>query len=71
MSWLNDAIKSGYFCYMAEAEGLDYLVNTRDAKLNAARRELPYNPSFEDIEAACLRHGINSVSEEEYRRLRG
>ena len=53
MSWLNDAIKSGYFCYMAEAEGLDYLVNTRDAKLNAARRELPYNPSFEDKSGIC------------------
>ena len=61
----NKAIKSGYFMYMAEAEGLDNLVNTRQARLNAARKEMPFNPSFTDVEAICLKHGLQSISEEE------
>ena len=44
MSWLNDAINSGYFCYMAEAEGMDYLVDTREAKVNAIINDLKATP---------------------------
>lgn len=31
----NEMVKSGYFMYMAEAEGKTGLVNTRTAKINA------------------------------------
>lgn len=65
----SDMVNSGYFMYMAEAEGLDYLVNTRDAKLNAIKRELPYNPSYEDLKNSCLKHGIDLLSEKEYNYL--
>ena len=61
----NEAIKSGYFMYMAEAEGFDNLVNTRQAKLNAVRKELPFNPSYTDLEAVCLKHGLSTISEQE------
>ena len=66
---LSDMVNSGYFMYMAEAEGLDYLVDTRDAKLNAIKRELPYNPSYEDLRDSCLKHRIDSLSEKEYNYL--
>ena len=66
MSWLNDAINSGYFCYMAEAEGMDYLVNTREAKVNAIINDLKATPRNELSAApnACLmgaaaNHGID------------
>ena len=35
----NSMVNSGYFMYMAEAEGLDSLVSTRTARINAAKRE--------------------------------
>lgn len=65
----SDMVNSGYFMYMAEAEGLDYLVGTRQAKLNAIKRELPYNPTYEDLESICLKHKIQSISEQEYQYL--
>ena len=66
MSWLNDAINSGYFCYMAEAEGMDYLVNTREAKVNAIINDLKATPrnTLAAAPNACLmgaaaQHGID------------
>ena len=35
----NSMVNSGYFMYMAEAEGLDNLVTTRTARINAAKKE--------------------------------
>ena len=35
----NDMVKSGYFPFMAEAGGYDNLVNTREARVNAAMKE--------------------------------
>ena len=62
----NDMVKSGYFCYMAEAEGMDYLVNTREAKINAIINDLKATPRNELSAApnACLmgvaaKHGID------------
>lgn len=34
-----EGIKSGYFMYMAEAEGMDSLVSTRTAKINASIKD--------------------------------
>lgn len=65
----SDMVNSGYFMYMAEAEGLDYLVGTRDAKLNAIKQELSYSPSYEELKASCLKHGIEMLSEKEYQYL--
>ena len=48
----NDMVKSGYFMYMAEAEGCDNLVSTRTAKINAAIKYFKYiirqgeNPNY-------------------------
>ena len=69
MDFFTDAVKSGFFCYMAEAEGLDYLVNTRIAKLNAVKKELR-KPGI-TLEEACLNHGITSISEDELYELTG
>jgi len=38
----NDMVKSGYFMYMAEAEGKTNLVNTRTAKINAIIKDFKY-----------------------------
>lgn len=50
----NDMIKSGYFPFMAEAGGYDNLVNTREARVNAAMKE------FE----GALRRGYVDVTDE-------
>jgi len=66
MSWFNEAVNSGFFCYMAEAEGLDYLVNTREAKVNAIINDLKATPRNvlaaapnACLEGAAAKHGIN------------
>lgn len=38
----NDMVKSGYFMYMAEAEGKTNLINTRTAKINAIIKDFKY-----------------------------
>ena len=55
----NDMVKSGYFPFMAEASGYDNLVNTRQARINAAQRE------FED----ALRRGYDDVTDEFHRAI--
>ena len=47
-------VKSGYFPFMAEAGGYDDLVNTRQARINAAMKE------FE----GALRRGYVDVTDE-------
>lgn len=37
--FINDMINSGYFMYMAEAEGHDELISTKTAKINAAIKD--------------------------------
>lgn len=49
----SDMVDSGYFMYMAEAEGYDNLVNTKEAKINAVIKEC----------AALVREGINPTNE--------
>ena len=39
-NFLSDSVKSGFFMYMAETEGMDNLVNTRQAKINAIIKDL-------------------------------
>ena len=53
MTKFSDMIDSGYFMYMAETEGLDSVVNTREAKINAVIKEC----------AALVREGINPTNE--------
>ena len=69
----SDWVNSGFFMYMAEAEGMDNLINTRTAKLNAIRNELRslYNFSFDDVEKICLKHDLNTISEKEYKYIIG
>lgn len=38
----NNMVENGYFMYMAEAEGLTNIVNTRTAKINAAIQDFKY-----------------------------
>ena len=47
----NSMINSGYFMYMAEAEGFDNLVSTRTARINAAKREFAnrLNRGYTDV----------------------
>lgn len=60
-----------YFMYMAEAEGVDSMVNTRTARINAIGRELREagyagqavpRDVFVDV---CRKHGITYVSQSE------
>ena len=60
MGFFNDAVKSGFFMYMAEAEGQDDLVNTRQAKINAVIRD-----ADESYAAALNRHNIQPTKKEE------
>lgn len=59
----NDMVKSGYFMYMAEAEGHDNLVSTRTAKINAVIKDLRnyrlrgYNLN-NYIDTVLARHGL-------------
>lgn len=50
----NNMVKSGYFPFIAEAGGYDDLVNTRQARINAAQKE------FE----LALRRGYTDVTDE-------
>ena len=47
----NSMVNSGYFMYMAEAEGFDNLVSTRTARINAAKREFAnrLNRGYTDV----------------------
>ena len=64
MSFFNETVKSGYFMYMAEASGMDGLVSTRTAKVNAAIKDFKYivsqghNPNFY-IEEVLAKHGLS------------
>ena len=60
MGFFNDAVKSGFFMYMAEAEGQDDLVNTRQAKINAVIRD-----ADKSYTAALNRHNIQPTKKEE------
>lgn len=53
MMKFSDMVEPGYFMYMAEAEGYDDLVNTREAKINAVIKEC----------AVLVREGINPTNE--------
>ena len=59
----NDMVKSGYFMYMTEASGMDKLVNTRTAKINAVIKDFKYivkqgkNPN-DYIADVLAKHGL-------------
>lgn len=59
----NDMVNTGYFMYMAEAEGHDNLVNTRTAKVNAVIKDLKdikgkvYDPN-PYIPEVLAKHGL-------------
>lgn len=67
----NDMVDTGYFMYMAEAEGHDSLVNTRTAKINAVIKDLKYiktkvydpNPYIEEV---LNRHGLTESMLSDY-----
>ena len=65
--FINDMIKSGYFMYMAEAEGLDSLVSTRTAKIKAIIKDFKYivnqgeNPN-DYISEVLAKHGLSEQS---------
>lgn len=57
-------IDPAYFCFMAEAEGLDTLVTTRTAKINAAINEFialaRQNININDyIDSILKKHGLS------------
>lgn len=59
-----EMVNSGYFMYMAEAEGMDNLVTTKAAKINAAIKDFKSlirqgkNPN-EYIYEVLHSHGLN------------
>ena len=59
-----EGIKSGYFMYMAEAEGMDSLVSTRTAKINASIKDFKSlvrqgkNPNYY-IDEVLAKHGLS------------
>ena len=60
---MNNMFSSGYFMYMAEAEGCDYLISTRTAKINAIIKDLKYiisqNKDPNDyVKDVCLKHNL-------------
>ena len=61
----------GYFLFMAEAEGVDEIVNTRTARLNAIGRELrDAGYAGHEVPASvflsyCNKHGIYDITQEE------
>lgn len=63
-------VDTGYFMYMAEAEGLDNLCNTRTAKMNAVIREAreqarQLGGSNVNLYMICARHGLTNLDEKE------
>lgn len=60
-------VKSGYFMYMAEAEGCTDLVNTRTAKINSAIKDFKYivnqgeNPN-DYIDVVLEKYGLTEAS---------
>lgn len=74
----NDMVKSGYFMYMAEAEGHDELVNTRTAKINAAIKDFKYivkqgeNPN-DYIADVLAKHGLTEdmLTDRECKKIMG
>lgn len=72
----NDMIDSGYFGFMAEAEGHDELISTRTAKINAAINEfVDYKYRGYDIndmlDTVLNRHGLtyDNLSDTECARI--
>jgi len=74
----NDMVKSGYFMYMAEAEGCTGLVNTRTSKINAIIKdfkylvECGYNPN-NYIHEVLAKYGLNEnlLTDAEIRKING
>lgn len=75
----NDMVKSGYFMYMAEAEGrTGGLVNTRTSKINAIIKdfkylvECGYNPN-NYIHEVLAKYGLNEnlLTDAEIRKING
>lgn len=65
-------MKLNYFLYMAEAEGFDDLVTTREARINAAIKDFimmakkGYNIDNDDIQAVILEdHKLQDISTKE------
>lgn len=71
-----EMVDSGYFMYMAEAEGYDNLVNTKTARINAAIKDFQklyrngYDPN-EYINEVLSAHNLSedSLTEKEIRRI--
>ena len=60
-----------YFLYMAEAEGQDYLVDTRQARLNAVGADL-INMGYRGkvvpgavFQSLLIKHKINDITQDE------
>lgn len=71
-----EMVESGYFMFMAESEGLDYLVDTKEARINAAIKDFQKiyrnggNPN-EYIYEVLSAHGLNEnlLTEKEIARI--
>ena len=76
MMKFSDMVEPGYFMYMAEAEGYDDLVNTREAKINAVIKDLQYvvscgeNP-YNHLDRILFNHNLceEMLSDDECRRI--
>ena len=65
-----DMVDSGYFMYMAEAEGLDNLCTTRTAKANAVIKEAraqarSFGGASVNLNSICARHGLTDLTDKE------
>ena len=76
MMKIKDMVDSGYFMYMAEQSGMDKLVNTRTAKINAVIKDLQYvvscgeNP-YNHLDRILFNHDLceEMLTDEECRRI--
>ena len=69
-------MKLSQFLFMAEAEGCDDLVDTREARLNAIRNDIlstPYTISTGHFIEICTSHGIDpeDLTQEDFDYIQG
>ena len=76
-NFFSDAVKSGYFMYMAEASGRDDLVNTRTSKINAIANDVSMykvtHPGYSVdpyISIAARSHGVSDLTPAEFQKIK-
>lgn len=69
-NFFSNSVNSGFFMYMAEAEGMDNLVNTRQSKINAVIKDArncarTFGADSVDLWDICDKHNLSNLSFDE------